>query len=280
MSDLHDDVVRLAIAAAGPVGNNEAAWRHRVDELTPQIAAMFRPPLQGRENDAMTPAVTARKVLDASVFTGEYVDHALEDSSKRLVVRIKSETTDTKEKESDGTEHIRTEPMWTPYGRLMKSKLDQLVTGQKVTCFKHLEQIDASRKVRVLVHLVPGKRPEGDQERPTVEAPPSSAPPAGRAEVGSNRRPPTSAPPSQSGITQQRSDTTTSPSQPVGSGDAEADMRNAHAVEEAMKDLPNMQKVAVRAMCQGQKIKNWAMPSDEDLDRVLLIISNIKKGES
>jgi hypothetical protein len=264
MSDLHDDVVRLAIAAAGPVGNNEAAWRHRVDELTPQIAAMFRPPLQGRENDAMTPAVTARKVLDASVFTGEYVDHALEDSSKRLVVRIKSETTDTKEKESDGTEHIRSEPLWTPYGRLMKSKLDQLVTGQKVTCFKHLEQIDASRKVRVLVHLVPGKRPEGDQERPTVEAPPSSAPPAGRAEVGSNRRPPTSAP----------------PPQPVGSGDAEADMRNAHAVEEAMKDLPNMQKVAVRAMCQGQKIKNWAMPSDEDLDRVLLIISNIKKGES
>lgn len=186
MGDQHDDIVRLAVMAAGPVDGNERAWMGRVYELAPKIAAMFRPPMSGHENDATTPGVVARKVLDSSVFRAEFVACEMEESSKRLIVSFRSETTNKKDADADGTESLRTEPMWTVSGRHMRKIVEAMVPGQKANVFKHIDTIDGSRKSRVLAHIEPLGKPNSSRPAQAQSTPPTvdSAPAARTDETG------------------------------------------------------------------------------------------------
>lgn len=251
MSDqLALEAVRLAIVAAGQV-DDPIKWQARITTLTPQIASMLRLPDEAHANDATTPVVTARKVLGASAFRAEYVGHELEETSKRLVVRLKSATANTKETESDGTEHLRTEPMWTPAGRAMRRILDALEPGQQVTAFKHVEPIDAQRKVRVLVHLEPvGRR----QRSPAVPPPP-----------GETRRPDRDPDPPSGSRSQD---------EPKRDRDAE----RADLLESRYEALTPSQRVAFGRLCKTDGITAFMMPSDEDFDRVLVHLATIEKG--
>jgi len=138
------EAVRLAVTAAGPISDNDRNWTMKVHEAIPACAALL----------AGNAAMVADRVINASVFKAEFVRWELEESTKRLLVFFKSETTDRKDAESDGTESIRTEPSYTPDGAVMQRKVKALTPGDYVVVYKHVEPIDGGRKkVRVLVHL-------------------------------------------------------------------------------------------------------------------------------
>lgn len=258
--ELANEVVRLAIAAAGPIAGNEGAWLQRIREATPQIASLLRPPLQGQENDPMLLPVVARKVLESAVFKAEYLSHSLEESSQRIIVTVRSETTTKSDQNPDGTEDIRTEPMWSPVGRIMRTKLDALVPGQSVMIYKHMEK-GTGKSYRVLAHLVAGRAPEQQRQQPlqdrrasepiTASAPQAeSAPPDERAGSVPSTDP---APPS-------------------------TDEHGPHwgYVQERLDKLTTFQKVAWKALAQGRGVKNFMDPTEDEIDRVIKAFDEVE----
>lgn len=174
-------IVELAVGAAGPVGANPREWERRVHALAQRIAVMMRPPAPGHEHDATTPLVVASKVLDASVFRGVFVGFEVDDTKKRMFVRFRSDTADTKDTDADGTEQVRTEPWWTPTGRAMCDQVKAMAPGTPCIVYKVNDPIDnGKRSIRVLVHLEQvGAPPAGGEQqrpappsRPTVDEPP------------------------------------------------------------------------------------------------------------
>lgn len=147
-----EQAMHMAMIAAGPIGNNERDWLRRVETATPACAALLKPG---------GPADTAAKVLESTAFSATFVGFEVEESSSRLIVSFKSKTTDAKDADADGTESLRTEPMWTGAGRAMRRKVEHLQPGDSVVVHKHVETVDGSKKVRVVVHLeVLGRKPD------------------------------------------------------------------------------------------------------------------------
>ncbi len=183
-SDVSDEnameAVRLAVMAAGPM-TNERSWNMKVHEAIPSCAALL---VSGA-------AETAEMVLGSSHFRAEYVRSEMEEAkpgnkpSKRMLVWFKSDTTDVKDADDDGTEHLRTEPSYTPAGYLMQKKVSSLSPGQQCVVYKHIQLIDGGRKkVRVLAHLeiIGGQSRSVTPDRPptSVQAPERTAGDAAR----------------------------------------------------------------------------------------------------
>lgn len=240
------DVVKLAIGAAGEC-KDARTFAQRVFELTPVIASLLRPAPDGRENDAVTPVVTAAKLLGASVFTAEFVGFEPEESSHRLIVKLRSQTANQSETEGDGTEHLRTEPMWTPAGRAIRKIVENLAPGQKVAAHKFIEQIDAQRKVRVLVHIEAlGSRPGAPRQPDPTTA--SSSP-------GAESSPPPD---------------TVSPA--VGA---------SPEVAERFDKLNNRQRIALANLCRGRGVANFMQPADEAQTQVVMeAIAQVEQKEN
>jgi hypothetical protein len=139
-------IIAAAVAAAGPKGANDGAWKAKVNEAIPHIASMVNP--------ASRQWHIAEEVLGASVFVGTYVDHHVEESSTRCVVHI--DTGKATKNYPDGIEPIRTHRTDNAQGRSMKERLDRLSAGDELVVWKALESMgdgaDAN-KVRVLVHF-------------------------------------------------------------------------------------------------------------------------------
>lgn len=174
MSDLDPragEAVRLAVMAAGPIGGNERAWAMRVHAAVPACAALL-------SSDALD---VADWVLGATRFRAEFVRHEFNERDKRLYVFFRSETSDSKETESDGTESLRTEPSYTPAGYLMQRKVRELEPGAQCVVYKHIwSEPGGKRKTRVLAHLdvIGGSsRPQVRPEEPPAPAPPADEPP-------------------------------------------------------------------------------------------------------
>lgn len=180
-----DQAMHMAVIAAGPIGNNERDWQRRVATAIPACASLLK---EGA-------SATARMVLDSSSFRAEYVGHELEESSSRLIVSFRSDTTDAKDADADGVETMRSEPMWTQAGRAMRRKIEALQPGDSVVAHKFVEDVDRGKKVRVLVHLeVLGRKRQVSQPTPSrrVEAPNEPPPedrrePAGESDVRTTR---------------------------------------------------------------------------------------------
>jgi hypothetical protein len=230
----------LAVMAAGDA-SNEKAWRSRVQAGLPRFAALVRDDYGywGRE---------AQGILDAAVFTATYQGHELEESSTRLIVKFTSETTAKSDADDDGSESLRTERTDTPPGWHMKRKIEALEQGQPVVVWKKVEAIDATRKVRVLVHLEPLRSKSGGEER-------ASNRPSARPEGGAP-----------------------SPSSPSGGGALAPDGQvsaEAAVVQQAMVDLSAAKVLAIKRRCVSEDIENWTDPGPENIDRVLTIIKEV-----
>lgn len=173
-----------AIAAAGPRGNNDAAWIGKINDALPRIVSML--------GEGSRQWRIAEEVANATVFTAIYRGYRVEESSTRCVVTI--ETSPTK-KRPDGIEEIRSHRTDGGQGRSMQRALDQLEPGDNVVVWKAIETSanDADLKVRVLVNIE--KRPKFNKN--AQQSPSVPAEPAGRGDevdVGSPPGAPAEAP--------------------------------------------------------------------------------------
>jgi hypothetical protein len=144
-NDLIPSIIVAAIAAAGPKGSNEAAWKGKINDAIPHIASMI--------HDGGRQWKIAEEVLNASVFVATYVGHEVEESSTRVVVQI--DTGKATKNYPDGIEPIRTHRTDNAQGRNMKRRLDTLHHGDEIVVWKALESVGGGsdgHKVRVLVH--------------------------------------------------------------------------------------------------------------------------------
>lgn len=101
-------------------------------------------------------AQAAQDVLDCDVFKADYLGYTLEESSTRLKVRLRSETTAKADAGDDGTEEIRTERTDNMFGQLMRDRLDGLRPGSTILVFKLIEHMDGrgmKDKVRIMKHF-------------------------------------------------------------------------------------------------------------------------------
>lgn len=149
-------VIAAAIAAAGAKGNNEGAWKARINEAIPHVVSML--------NESSRQWKIAEEVLNAQIFTAIYRGYELEDSSKRCVVTIETKVS---KRYPTGLEPIRTHRTDNAQGETMRARLDQLADGDTILVFKAMESINDETKVRVLVHFekLPYRKDQADQER-------------------------------------------------------------------------------------------------------------------
>ena len=172
--DIIPSIIVAAVAAAGPKGSNDAAWKAKINDAIPHIAAMAH---EGTRQWRI-----AEQVLGAAVFVAEYVDHHVEDTSKRCLVHI--DTGKPTKNYPDGIEPIRTHRTDNAQGKAMKARLDSLTKGDEIVVWKALEQNDSGdEKYRVLVHFeTRPKRHDTQQRNPNGSVadtpPPSRSAPA------------------------------------------------------------------------------------------------------
>jgi hypothetical protein len=157
--DATRQVLAAAIAAAGPKGNNDAAWKAKVNEAIPHVVSMLNP---GSRQFRI-----ARQVMDAVVFTATYRGYTLEESSKRCVVTL--ETRPSK-RYPDGLEPIRTHRTDTTQGKSMRHRLDDLEDGDHLLVWKAMESNDGGdEKYRVLAHFEKLPHRGDHQTQPAAE---------------------------------------------------------------------------------------------------------------
>lgn len=173
--DMIPAILSAAIAAAGPKGSNDAAWKAKINQAIPDIAVMM--------NDRSHQWRTAAAVLDAAVFVATYVSHAVEQSSTRVVVQIDSGR--PSKNYPDGIEPIRTHRTDTAAGKHMLARLEHLNAGDEIVIWKSIESSeDGTEKYRTLVHFEPAFKRTNSPSRPATahqgdgQPVESSAPPA------------------------------------------------------------------------------------------------------
>ena len=145
-SEVIPQILAGALAAAGPMGTNEAAWKAKLGEAIPHIASMF--------NSGSRQWKITEQVLEAAVFVVTYVSHEVETNSTRALVQLDSGR--PSKNYPDGIEPIRTHRTDTAAGKAMLARLEKLEPGQEIIVWKAMESmgdgVDAN-KVRVLVHM-------------------------------------------------------------------------------------------------------------------------------
>ncbi|HXG72127.1 MAG TPA: hypothetical protein VNJ04_16070 [Gemmatimonadaceae bacterium] len=165
MAATPDDIARVvaaACSAAGPVGNNPGAWKGKVNDLIPEIAAMM--------SDHSHQWKQAEAILDADHVSCVYLSYELEETSQRLIVGIMADN-------AQEMETMRTPPMYTPAGRRMRERLDKVQRGDRMHIWKVVEATrrDPTKKVRYIGHFEHFGPPKtADVNSPDVQrAPPS-----------------------------------------------------------------------------------------------------------
>jgi len=224
-----EQIVALAIGAAG-ASEDVIRWKGRVNGLIPQVAAMF--------NEKSPQMKQANNVLNASVFMAEYVSHALEESSQRIMVTIKAEpSTDY----PDGLEPIRTEMLYNAIGKRQAKALEEFEPGDSILIWRYMDEVKSKkgRAVRTLAHF----------ERLSFKT--SGASPTPRGRTGSASGSPGNPP---------------SPAEPAGPNRAIA----------ALNGLDTAAKIRAVARFKTEGIAQFAHPPAEQLDRVLAIIAEEK----
>ena len=224
----------LAVMSAGAV---DRGWKTRVQEAVPVMAALVRDDFGYWGRDA-------QYVLDASVFSGVYVSHEIDDRNGRVNVWLEGEK-----------DPLRTFQVNTPPGRLMKERLDKLHAGQEIFAFKYLEPMQGrqGQRARVLVHFEVKK-----SRSPSDEA------------AGPSRA---SGPPPDSGPAEPPAD---APSRPdsAGPGGAPSD-----EIQGRMDALDSKQRAKVARRCRAEGIDNFVAPAADQVFAVLDIIDQVEKGQ-
>lgn len=256
MSDERDiETVRLAVMAAGAA---DQGWATRVARLVPRVAAVFREP--NDDNDPVALVNIARKVAEAHPFKAEYRGHEYDENTQRIFVKLFDEKSqDGDYLDDNGYQTVRTEPMWSPYGRTQRDALDRLEVGQPILAYRYTEQIDKKRKMGLLIHFeVLGRRRMEGQ-----------APPPAR----SQRRPdgaqtPPSEPPEQ-----------VPPPAPAASPSATPPADDDAALVELgrrFEALSSRQRVAYGRGCQGFGISDPMSPASEQMAKAFELMAKVE----
>ena len=170
-------IIAAAIAAAGPKGDNEGAWKGKINSAIPHVVSMM--------SDSSRQSRIAEEVMGAQVFTAIYRGYTLEETSKRCVVTIETQVS---KRYPEGLEPIRSHRTDNAQGKAMQHRLDTLEDGDSLLIFKAMEAINDETKVRVLVHYE--KLPHHtDKAKPTDPQPTAPAAASGNYtdEVDSER---------------------------------------------------------------------------------------------
>lgn len=154
---LRAQIILAAANAAGPVGDDEAAWTERVNEYAAKMVVLMGP---------HSPVSKTIAAMEASaVFTGVIKGIVKEKSSQRALITI---YTRPSENYPDGMESIRTERLDNPSagGRALARRVHSLV-GHRVLVWVEKETIrGGTKKVRVLRHIEdlgePREMPDAD----------------------------------------------------------------------------------------------------------------------
>jgi hypothetical protein len=241
----------LAVLAAGDP-SNEKAWRSRVQQHLPMFSALVRDGYNywGKE---------AQGIIDAAVFTTTFIGYEYEETSTRLIVHCQSDRAKSN-KNPTGDEHMRTERTDIPPGWHMRKKIEALETGQEIVVWKKTEAISQDQKVRVLVHFEP------------LRSSKKSAPTQGERSRIRSSEVPSGAGGQERSLSESRSPETSALAPSQGDQTLSAE---AQAVQLGMADLSNRQKIAIKNLCVGEGIADWADPGPESIDRVLTIIKEV-----
>jgi hypothetical protein len=231
--------VVAGFAYAGPDMGKEWTWRARFQQGMVRAAAAMNG----------FPAQEAQAVIDAQVFAGEYGGYDLEESSTRLLVKVRSDTGRDRGKDADGYERIRTDRTDGAFGKTMKARLDDVPIGSRIVVWKVLEKMknsDDDQKVRVLKHFEVIQLNKDSTSRGPLPASPSG--------TGGGASPPVAPPP-----------TTSVPLDEVWS----PVLVRIRALE------PGPLGEFVRA-CAQEKLW-WKNPPPEDQDRIIRILNEKEK---
>lgn len=253
-------IVELAIGAAG-TATDHRRFAYKVNELVPAVAALLREPASGAEEDALVPYVTARKMTEARTFRCEFRDARYDESTKRIFVRVYDEKhsgSETDTLDEDGCQTVRTEPMWTTAGRVMRERIKALESGQQVVCWRYNEPLEGGRKkMGVLVHIeAVGSRPGGGS-------------PQG---VTTTHRPAPNKPP---GPAPEERQVTPLP----GANPSAADPDHVRLIAERFERLSGRQRVAFAHACRAAGLDRFMEPAPEQVDAVLVIMSRIEQNK-
>ena len=150
-------VIMAAIAAAGDSKGNEAAWKGRINQAIPHVAAMMGEKSRQRR--------IAEEVLDAQVFVATYRGYEVEASSTRCVVQLQTQPS---QRRPDGIEPIRSHRTDNAQGKHMMERLNDLKDGDDILVWKAMESTSADTKVRILVHFE--KLPSRSQQEASPQA--------------------------------------------------------------------------------------------------------------
>ena len=142
-SNIRTSIVTAAVIAAGPAGEDRAAWQTQVHENAVSIAVM------SSETSQIAKAID--QIEKCKVFSGSVVAVKKEQSSTRGIVTLNTGTDRVKEGLDAGCEQVRTERTDNPFGLAMARKARELI-GHRVLVWVEVEEI-GDRKVRVLRHL-------------------------------------------------------------------------------------------------------------------------------
>ncbi len=135
-------IILAAVHAAGPAGEDRAAWMDAVCDLAAEITVMC--------SDRSRAARRVQSIRNSKVFTATIVGGKLEASSTRGIVNLRTKPT---AQHPDGLEQVRTERTDTPDGMAMWSRLKAL-KGHRVVLFVEVQEYNGGQgKVRVVQHV-------------------------------------------------------------------------------------------------------------------------------
>ncbi len=165
MTPTPDDIARVvaaACSAAGPVGNNPGAWKGKVNDLIPEIAAILSPHSHQWKQ--------AESILDADHVSCIYLCYEPEETSQRLIVQIIADN-------AQEMETMRTPPMYTQAGKRMRERLNKVQRGDRMHIWKVVEATrkDPTKKVRYIGHFESyGPPKDADATSPGVQRAPAT----------------------------------------------------------------------------------------------------------
>lgn len=138
------NVIAAAVTAAGPVGEDRAAWQAAVQELAIGITVM------ASETSQIAKAIES--IENSKVFKGTVMSVKKETSSTRGIVTLHTGTDRVKDGVPAGCEQVRTERTDNPVGLAMAKKMREMI-GNSVLVWVEVEEYNnGAGKVRVLRH--------------------------------------------------------------------------------------------------------------------------------
>lgn len=247
MSDKTEQILVMAIQAAGSSDDGQLAWRKRVITAIGDIAGMWNE--HSIEWAAASLLAKEKDQGGCHVFYAEYRGHRIEGSSTRLLIDF----WDDREEKMQTLRSDRTDEI---LGAVMKDRIERIAPGTRCRCWRFQEQISRDKSVNVLKMIEPASARE--DAAPAQSAAGSTPPPSAGSGGGSGS--PSSLPPP----------TDTPAAAPTSS------RVRPPSFDAAMGRLSAAQKVRLaQAAAKEHKIFNVYEPKEDDIDTLLSMMETM-----